>query len=59
MQAFIARLIREFQFSEVEGKEIKICRPGLLVPIVVGEENKGVQLPLKVSSVRRGVYHHA
>ena len=58
IQAFIARLIREFQFSEVEGKEIKIRRPGLLVPIVVGEENKGVQLPLKVSSVRRGVYHH-
>ena len=59
MQAFMARLVREFQFSEVEGKQIRICRPGLLVPTVVGEEDKGVQLPLKVSPVRRGVSIHA
>jgi hypothetical protein len=56
---FMARLVREFQFSEMEGKQIRICRPGLLVPIVVGEEKKGVQLPLKVSVVRRGAYPHA
>lgn len=53
MQAFIARLVREFQFSVVEGKQIRICRPGVLIPIVVGEESKGAQLPLKVSAVRR------
>jgi hypothetical protein len=57
MQVFMARLVREFQFSEMEGKQIRICRPGLLVPIVVGEK-KGVQLPLKVSAVRRGAYPH-
>ena len=59
VQAFMARLVREFQFSEVEGKQIRICRLGLLVPTVVGEEDKGVQLPLKVSPVRRGVSIHA
>ena len=58
MQAFMARLVREFQFSVVEGKEIRVCRPGLLVPTVVGEENEGVQLPLKVSAVRRGMQLH-
>ena len=59
MQAFTTRFVREFQFSEVEGKDIKIRRPGLLVPMVEGEEKKGVQLPLKVSAARRGVYHHS
>ncbi|KAF9789640.1 cytochrome P450 [Thelephora terrestris] len=59
MQAFIARLVREFQFEVVEGKEIRICRPGLLVPTVVGEEDKGVQLPLNVSVVRRGAHLHS
>lgn len=54
LQAFIARLVREFQFSEVEDKDIKMWRPGLVVPTVVGEENKGPQLPLKVSVLRRG-----
>jgi hypothetical protein len=59
MQAFMARLVREFQFEVVEGKEIRICRPGLLVPTVVGEEDKGVQLPLNVSVVRRGAHLHS
>ena len=51
MQAFIARLVREFQFSVVEEKEIRLTRAGLLVPTVLGEE--GPQLPLKVSTVPR------
>lgn len=53
LQAFIARLVREFQFSEVEDKRIKLWRPGLVVPTVEGEEDKGPQLPLKVSAVRQ------
>lgn len=53
LQVFIARLVREFQFSEVEDKHIKMWRPGLVVPTVEGEEDKGPQLPLKVSVVRR------
>jgi len=55
MQAFMARLVREFQFSVVEGKKIRVCGPGLLVPTVVGEEDKGAQMPLKISAVRRGM----
>ena len=51
----MARLVREFQFSVVEGKQIRVRRPGVLVPTVVGEENKGAQLPLKVSVVRRSM----
>ncbi|KAF9789656.1 cytochrome P450 [Thelephora terrestris] len=57
-QAFMARLVREFQFSVVEGKEIRIYRPGLLEPLVVGEEDKGVQLPLNVSAICRGAHFH-
>ena len=53
LQVFIARLVREFQFSEVRDKTIKVWRPGLLVPLVDGEEDKGPQLPLKVSVVHR------
>ena len=53
MQAFIARPVREFQFSVVEEKEIRLTRAGLLVPTVLGEEDKGARLPLKVSIVRR------
>ena len=55
IQAFMARLVREFQFSVPEGKQIRVCRPGVLIPTVVGEENKGGQLPLRVSAVRRGM----
>ena len=51
----MARLVREFQFSVVEGKQIRIRKPGVLVPMVVGEESKGPQLPLKVSAVCRGM----
>ena len=54
LQAFIARLVREFNFSEVEGRPIRFLKPGLIVPIVAGEEDKGTQLPLKVSLVDRG-----
>jgi len=53
LQAFVARLVREFQFSEVVDKPIKMWRPGLVVPTVEGEEDKGPQLPLKVSAVHR------
>lgn len=53
LQVFTARLVREFEFSEVEDRPIKMWRPGLVVPTVEGEEEKGPQLPLKVSVVRR------
>lgn len=45
-------LIREFDFSIPEGRDIRIGRPGILVPTVVGEEDKGPQLPLNITPVR-------
>ncbi|KAF9787463.1 cytochrome P450 [Thelephora terrestris] len=53
LQALVARVVREFQFFEVEDKPVTLWRPGLVVPIVAGEEAKGPQLPLKVSLVHR------
>ena len=51
-QAFLVTLIREFGFSIPEGRNIRTARPGILVPIVIGEEDKGPQLPLKITPVR-------
>lgn len=53
LQAFVARLVREFQFSEVNDKPVTLWRPGLVVPTVAGEEEKGPRLPLNVSLVHR------
>lgn len=52
-QAFLVTLIREFSFSIPEGKNIRTTRPGILVPMVVGEEDEGPQLPLIVTPVIR------
>jgi len=53
LQALVARLVRGFQFSEVEDKPITLWRPGLVVPIVAGDEDRGPQPPLKVLLVLR------
>ena len=45
-------LVREFSFSMPEGRNIRTARPGLLVPMVIGEEDKGPQLPLTITPVR-------
>lgn len=52
IQAFLVTLVREFDFSIPEGRNIRTARPGMLVPIVIGEEDKGPQLPLKITPVR-------
>ena len=52
IQAFLVTLVREFDFSIPEGRNIRTARPGILVPIVIGEEDKGPQLPLKITPVR-------
>ena len=51
MQAFLVTLIREFSFSIPEGRNIRTFRPGVLVPMVIGEEDKGPQLPLVITPV--------
>jgi hypothetical protein len=52
IQAFLVTLIREFSFSIPEGRRVRTARPGILVPMVVGEEDEGPQLPLIVTPVR-------
>ena len=51
MQAFLVTLVREFSFSLPEGRTIRIARPGFPIPLVIGEEDKGPQLPLTVTPV--------
>jgi hypothetical protein len=49
----LATLIRQFDFSLPDnGQEIWKMRPKFIVPVVVGEEQKGPQLPLKVTALR-------
>ena len=52
MHTFLVTLIRQFDFRLPDnGREIKILRPTFLVPVVVGEEHKGPQLPLVVTAL--------
>ena len=50
MQAFLITLLSNFEFSIPEGaKGIRRDRSGVMTPMVVGEEDRGAQLPLKVT----------
>jgi len=51
-RAFLVTLVREFSFSIPEGKSIRNVRTLMLVPTVVGEEDRGPQLPLTITPVR-------
>ena len=49
MHTFLVTLIRQFEFAlPDDSPKIKRRRPGLVVPVVEGEEHKGAQLPLKI-----------
>jgi len=52
IQSFLITLVREFSFSVPEGRNVRTIRPGILVPMVIGEEDKGPQLPLTITPVR-------
>ena len=53
MQAFLVTLIRKFDISLADHHpQIRRSRTGPLVPLVLGEEYKGVQLPLKITAIR-------
>jgi hypothetical protein len=50
MHTFLVTLIRQFEFAlPDDSPKIKRRRPGLVVPVVEGEEHKGAQLPLKIT----------
>jgi len=51
MRALLVTIVREFSFSIPEGRNIRTIRPGVLVPLVIGEEDKGPQLPLTITPV--------
>ncbi|KAF9778997.1 cytochrome P450 [Thelephora terrestris] len=50
LHTFLVTLVRQFDFSLADGgQEVKIMRPAMMTPMVVGEEHKGPQMPLKVT----------
>ena len=53
MHTFLVILVRHFDFSIPENaKEVKRIRTGMITPVVIGEEDKGPQLPLKITALR-------
>jgi len=55
MQAFLVTLLRKFDISHADRHpQVRRARLGLMAPIVLGEEHKGTQLPLKITAIRNG-----
>jgi len=53
MQAFLVTLIRKFDISHADHHpQIRKAKSGLMIPLVLGEEYKGTQLPLKITAIR-------
>jgi len=53
MQAFLVTLVRKFDVSPADHQpQIRRAKSGLMVPLVLGEEYKGTQLPLKITAIR-------
>ena len=49
MHTFLVTLIRQFDFYLPDnGQEVRTFKQDLILPMVVGEEHKGPQMPLKV-----------
>ena len=53
IQAFLVTLVQKFDISHADHRpQIKGVKSGLSIPVVLGEEHKGPQLPLKITAVR-------
>ena len=53
IHTFLVTLVRQFDFSLLDdGREVRKMRPGIITPVMVGEEHKGPQLLLKVAALR-------
>ena len=53
LQAFLVTLVRKFDISHADHHpQIKRVKTGVLIPLVLGEEYKGAQLPLKITAIR-------
>ncbi|TFK45404.1 cytochrome P450 [Heliocybe sulcata] len=53
MQCFLAELIRNFEYSIDPQIQIKKVGDGIVIPVVVGKEEKGSLMPLRVSLVSK------
>ena len=52
-QAFLVTLIRKFDIYHADHHpQIRTTKFGVLVPVVLGEEYKGAQLPLKITAIK-------
>ena len=55
IQTFLVTLIRKFDISQADHQpQIRRAKSGVMVPLVLGEEYKGVQLPLRITTIRNG-----
>jgi len=53
IQAFLVTLIRRFDISHADHQpQIRRAKPRIMLPLVLGEEYKGTQLPLKITAIR-------
>jgi len=53
IQTFLVTIVQQFDISQADHlPQIRRARPGMEVPMVLGEEHKGTQLPLKISRIR-------
>ena len=52
IQTFLVNLVQRYDISQADHlPQIRRARPGMEVPMVLGEEHKGAQLPLKISAI--------
>jgi len=52
IQAFLVALVQKFDISLADHcPQIRSVKSGLMIPVVLGEEHKGTQLPLKITAV--------
>jgi len=55
IQAFLVTLLQKFNVSHADHQpQIRRARAGMEAPMVLGEEYKGTQLPLKITAIRDG-----
>ena len=53
LHTFLVTLIRQFEFALPDNApKITRWRPGVLTPVIEGEEHKGPQMPLKVTPLK-------
>ena len=52
IQTFLVILIGKFDVAQADHlPQIRRARPGMEVPLILGEEHKGTQLPLKITAI--------